>query len=51
MKDCEAGIPAEAWCSNEEKDKKSQYYCVDVGDVEVVRVLCYSAASGKRKRA
>ena len=37
-------------CETKEEDQKLQGHCADIGDVEMVRVLCYFA-SGKRKRA
>ena len=42
VEDSEARIPSETRCSTEERDKKLQVYCIDVGDVEVVCELCYS---------
>ena len=49
MEDCEAGIAAEARCNTEERDQKLQGCCVDVGDVEVVCDLCYSAPGRGKK--
>ena len=48
MEDRETHLPAETRCSTEDRDKKLQGFCADVGDVEVVCDLCHSPP-GKRK--
>ena len=50
VEECDARILAKTGCSTEEREKKLQGCCIDVGDVAVVCGLCCSPP-GKSKSA
>ena len=50
VEDCKTHLLAETRCRTEEREKKLQGYCIDVGDVDVVCDLCYSSLGEIKER-
>ena len=48
MEDCEIGVLTEIGCGAKEGDQKLQSHSVDIGDVEVVRVLYFLRLEKKK---
>ena len=48
MEDCETGVLSKTRRGTKERDQKLQGHCAHIGDVEVVRLLYYSASGKKR---
>ena len=49
MEDCETGVLAETRYGVKEGDQKLHSHCIDISDVEVVRVLNYSSSRKKQE--